>query len=255
VTELDALLAAARANPDEDTPRLVLADWYAENPEVDGAEFREAIIRNQVEFARTHEPESPEVRKTTARNIVALAEKVPSPPIHGWTIYVAGKDYGVFWERGLVAGVFCDLKTWVKFADELRAKHPIQKVWINSYGHLMGAVDLPDSGYNKDARKQILIRAGGFKTLVGVRRDAFNHPPVQSSGILYGDHEFATGVWLKACYPDVNFVRYSIGQGPEGRWVMLKSTAINVPCYVYKGKVQPLPWVPDEPLVSLPTGR
>jgi uncharacterized protein (TIGR02996 family) len=47
-----ALLAAIVANPDEDTPRLVLADWYQENDQAERAEF----IRVQVELARLWAP-------------------------------------------------------------------------------------------------------------------------------------------------------------------------------------------------------
>jgi uncharacterized protein (TIGR02996 family) len=47
-SDRDALLAAICADPDDDTPRLVFADWLDENGESARAEF----IRAQVEFAR-----------------------------------------------------------------------------------------------------------------------------------------------------------------------------------------------------------
>src|SRR5690242_17712150 len=43
-----ALLAAICANPDEDTPRLVYADWLEEN----GQAKRAAVIRKQIEYHR-----------------------------------------------------------------------------------------------------------------------------------------------------------------------------------------------------------
>ena len=47
----DALLAAVRANPDEDTPRLVLADWLDDHGEPDFAAFiRLEIERDRHEF-------------------------------------------------------------------------------------------------------------------------------------------------------------------------------------------------------------
>ncbi len=46
-SDRDALLAAIRTNPDEDTPRLVFADWLDENGDPDRAEF----IRGQCELA------------------------------------------------------------------------------------------------------------------------------------------------------------------------------------------------------------
>lgn len=47
MTEREALLKAVCDNPDDDTPRLVFADWLQENGEEERAEF----IRAQVELA------------------------------------------------------------------------------------------------------------------------------------------------------------------------------------------------------------
>src|SRR6266545_1639809 len=49
MSDRDALLAAICAQPDEDTPRLVFADYLEEN----GESPRAAFIRTQVELART----------------------------------------------------------------------------------------------------------------------------------------------------------------------------------------------------------
>ena len=49
MTDHDALLAAICNEPDEDTPRLALADWLDENDEPEQAAF----IRAQIELART----------------------------------------------------------------------------------------------------------------------------------------------------------------------------------------------------------
>lgn len=48
LSDREALLTAIRANPDEDTPRLVYADWLDENGQPDRAEF----IRLQCELAQ-----------------------------------------------------------------------------------------------------------------------------------------------------------------------------------------------------------
>ena len=48
MTERDALLAAVCEQPDDDTPRLVFADWLQEHGEEERAEF----IRLQIELAR-----------------------------------------------------------------------------------------------------------------------------------------------------------------------------------------------------------
>src|SRR5262245_10476077 len=46
MTESEALLAAVCANPDDETPRLVFADWLTEN----GNESRAEFIRVQIEL-------------------------------------------------------------------------------------------------------------------------------------------------------------------------------------------------------------
>jgi uncharacterized protein (TIGR02996 family) len=57
MSDRDALLAAIRAQPDEDTPRLMFADWLEENDPAPGAPngpaARANFIRAQVELART----------------------------------------------------------------------------------------------------------------------------------------------------------------------------------------------------------
>src|SRR5437763_2940721 len=48
-----ALLAAIRANPDEDTPRLVYADWLDEQGGASNTD-RAEYIRLEIQFARDH---------------------------------------------------------------------------------------------------------------------------------------------------------------------------------------------------------
>ncbi|MCI0700590.1 MAG: TIGR02996 domain-containing protein [Planctomycetia bacterium] len=48
MNEREALLKAICENPDDDTPRLVFADWLQEN----GDEARAEFIRAQIELAR-----------------------------------------------------------------------------------------------------------------------------------------------------------------------------------------------------------
>ncbi|HEY1190616.1 MAG TPA: TIGR02996 domain-containing protein, partial [Gemmata sp.] len=48
MSDRDALMAAIAAHPDEDTPRLVFADWLDENGDPERAEFvRAQIARHQ----------------------------------------------------------------------------------------------------------------------------------------------------------------------------------------------------------------
>src|SRR4051812_42470214 len=66
MTDRDALLKAVLANPEEDTPRLALADWLDEHGEPDRGEF----IRTQIELHRQREAEA---------DLPTL-----SLPAHGW---------------------------------------------------------------------------------------------------------------------------------------------------------------------------
>src|SRR4051794_1869690 len=65
-----ALLAAIRANPDEDTPRLVYADWLDEHACGDSAASNEAraeFIRAQCEFARVEDADPDRTEQLSAR--------------------------------------------------------------------------------------------------------------------------------------------------------------------------------------------
>ncbi|HUR53454.1 MAG TPA: TIGR02996 domain-containing protein, partial [Gemmataceae bacterium] len=74
MTDGDALLAAILAEPDEDTPRLMYADWLEEEGRRERAEF----IRTQIALARTPErdvvPWNPRVvaLRATEKRILAL---------------------------------------------------------------------------------------------------------------------------------------------------------------------------------------
>jgi uncharacterized protein (TIGR02996 family) len=116
---LDGLLAAARAEPDDDTPRLVLADWLEENGDPAWAEF----IRAQCRMARladdwgrpgavgywAEEPEAvaaacPEFAALAARAEALLAEHGPR-----WAAKLPGLPLAVgpgreeWWRRGEAA--------------------------------------------------------------------------------------------------------------------------------------------------------
>ncbi len=82
MNERDALMRAICDNPDEDTPRLVFADWLQENGDQARAEF----IRVQIDAVR----ERPRRRRTLlARAAELLAEHrerwlAELPDEHGW---------------------------------------------------------------------------------------------------------------------------------------------------------------------------
>lgn len=68
----DALLRAIGEHPEEDTPRLMYADWLEENGEPERADF----VRNQVELAR-FESGDPARYPLVRKNVAYLRDFVP----------------------------------------------------------------------------------------------------------------------------------------------------------------------------------
>jgi len=164
MTERDAFLQAIRDSPDDDTPRLVFADWLTENGDADRAEF----IRVQCELARRwplappgtayydfppgRRREYPEYQRLLAR-ARELWEHVPPGATctngYEWTRAV-GDLFGehlssvqewfcignfsesVRWtcRRGFVESVTCPGDDWVRHGDAVLAEHPVREVVV-----------------------------------------------------------------------------------------------------------------------------
>lgn len=93
----EALLRAISEHPEEDTPRLMYADWLDENGEPERAEF----VRVQVELGRI-DVNDPARRPWVVKNVQFLMEHVP-----GWKAELpqfSGIEWGDF-NRGLVEEV------------------------------------------------------------------------------------------------------------------------------------------------------
>jgi uncharacterized protein (TIGR02996 family) len=116
-----AFLADIVANPDDDTPRLVYADWLDENGDPDRAEF----IRAQIELHRLA-ADSPRYAELLARQRLLLeANKeaweagLPKAPGIGWWR----------WSRGFVSGVrISSAKACRDHGATLFAATPIQEL-------------------------------------------------------------------------------------------------------------------------------
>jgi uncharacterized protein (TIGR02996 family) len=97
MTDHDALLRAIAAHPEEDTPRLMYADWLEESGRPDRAEF----VRVQVEMSRFG-ANDPARRPWVVRNLQFLRDHVPR-----WKAelpQLPGVEWGDF-NRGLVEEV------------------------------------------------------------------------------------------------------------------------------------------------------
>src|SRR5262245_35601142 len=82
MTAGEALFRAVTENPDEDTPRLVYADWLQENGDTDRAEF----IRLQVEAAQLPEGDGHRL-EARADKLLALHEDEWAGPLGGLVLW------------------------------------------------------------------------------------------------------------------------------------------------------------------------
>lgn len=123
MTDRAALLAAVLANPDEDTPRLVYADWLDENGD-ENDHARARFIRLQCEASR-HGPGS------RARNdLEREARQVSTQHGKDWGselegVVVAGHTD---WSRGFVDGVMMYSKRFVADGARVFATQPVRFV-------------------------------------------------------------------------------------------------------------------------------
>jgi uncharacterized protein (TIGR02996 family) len=156
-----AFLAVIVAEPDEDTPRLVAADFLEENGEAD----RAAFIRVQIALARSEafavcrSPEAEELREATQVEVDTLRKKeraflgpfsvyphlwaaedcpelvraVPSvrtsSPLAGF--HVEGAER-LHWHRGFVERTTCPAVEWLQHGTAVRKRNPVREVVLRA---------------------------------------------------------------------------------------------------------------------------
>src|SRR5689334_5694977 len=90
-----ALMADIIENPDDDTPRLVLADWLDENDDLDRAEF----IRLQLLLAKRGDDRTLATEQTRARELEKLHKDL-------WLMELPTPfRKGAWFRRGFVEGI------------------------------------------------------------------------------------------------------------------------------------------------------
>ncbi len=122
MTDRDALYAAVLAAPDDDTPRLVYAD-YLDDTGARADAIRARFIRNQVALARA-EPWSAEydrLRRATAP-VEDHYKKEWAADLEG------GFGRGIHFSRGFVAQVTCDLSRFLSDSTRVFDRHPVRAV-------------------------------------------------------------------------------------------------------------------------------
>lgn len=137
MTDRDALLAAILANPDEDTPRLMFADWLKDNGEPDRGE----LVRLQVEAAHA-EPFGP-----TARELGAAAQRLLDRHAGAWTRHVAERVVGCQFARGFVEHAAVNAATFAGDAAALFAAEPVRSLQVARFAMTAASVSL-DAFFN-----------------------------------------------------------------------------------------------------------
>jgi uncharacterized protein (TIGR02996 family) len=110
MTAAAALLAAIRAAPEDDAPRLIYADWLDEHGQPERAEF----IRVQCELARH---ESADLRQREAQLLAHYHDAFAGP--------LAMPGYRFRFQRGIITGfghtgVFLEVKSRLEWSSMLR---------------------------------------------------------------------------------------------------------------------------------------
>ena len=125
MTEREALIHAVCTNPDDDTPRLVFADWLDENGDA-GDRLRARFIRVQCEMARSEE-QAPRWRKLYAEERKLLGDLNRRKRL--WPERLKGRTFGsAGYERGFLAQITVFAKRFLEEAFAFYADDPIQTV-------------------------------------------------------------------------------------------------------------------------------
>lgn len=126
MSDEEALLAAIAANPEEDTPRLVYADWLDEHDQPLRAEF----IRTEIAVKQLAELPTPE----QARQIHLFRRRQEILDHHlADLVGSLAADLGYFdvvFDRGFVAELKLDSERFLKHADTIAALKPLPVITV-----------------------------------------------------------------------------------------------------------------------------
>lgn len=152
----DAFLADILETPDDDTPRMIYADWLDERGEAD----RAAFIRVQCELARDFPEPSPygtypfplwsEDRSTRWKDLIHRQSELLTDVNSrewGYTPPMGVFDCRQVFRRGFVTSMILSSLTWVTHADCIRRQCPVMNVGLTTWPQFeYQYVDIPRSG-------------------------------------------------------------------------------------------------------------
>jgi uncharacterized protein (TIGR02996 family) len=157
MNERDALLKAVCGNPDDDTPRLVFADWLQENGEEERAEF----IRVQIELARGAVDVTLKEREQT---LFTANREEWEQPFRQFEVANSFRNFifGVHFRRGFVWGISINDEQY-RFVDNAAALFQLAPIERVNLFHKEQHADL--SRCPELLRvKELLIDRAGFET-------------------------------------------------------------------------------------------
>jgi uncharacterized protein (TIGR02996 family) len=133
MTPDEAFLHAVCERPDDDTPRLVYADWLDDHGRPERAEF--IRVECELEHAEEH---GPRWRELTARQLALIRahKKEWVKPFKGWT-------HSTHFRRGFVEVVLVNLQRFTARAAELFRLAPVREINFTRLSTLEGRVPPP----------------------------------------------------------------------------------------------------------------
>jgi uncharacterized protein (TIGR02996 family) len=124
-----AFIAAIRANPADDTPRLVAADWLNER----GKSERAELIRSHVAW------EAGDHGDGLRDRINGLFGRCQPRVFRSLKIDMTGTGYK--WDRGFISEVYAPADWWLAHADTILAREPVAAVTLTTVPR---AIDEPN---------------------------------------------------------------------------------------------------------------
>lgn len=130
MTDGDALLKAVLADPDEDTPRLVYADWLQENGQAERAEFIRVQVKGgspRLISAQAREWFPVWWRPSTLLTIDRLKGRVSIRDGHSQTFPCTRR---LVIRRGFVESLTCCCNEWLAHGEAIVAAHPVRRLTL-----------------------------------------------------------------------------------------------------------------------------
>lgn len=143
----EAFLAAILADPEDDTVRLVFADWLDENGHHARAGFIRATGRQRLgAFLNVWQGYSQQLERATGLRCRGHGQKAGAPYLH----FISPDDGtigDVFlrFRRGFVDSVECRAGAWIAHAGDVCAAHPVRAVTLTDLEPYPAGREVPDS--------------------------------------------------------------------------------------------------------------